>query len=101
MAKLSMINRDVKRAKLAEKFSKKRNALKTVIGDQSKTEEERYAARLELQQLPRNSAPTRQRRRCSITGRPRGVYRKFGLSRVKLREIAMRGEVPGLTKASW
>jgi small subunit ribosomal protein S14 len=101
MAKLSMINRDVKRAKLAEKFSKKRVALKTLIDDQSKTEEERYAARLQLQQLPRNSNPTRQRRRCSITGRPRGVYRKFGLSRVKLREIAMRGEVPGMTKASW
>ena len=101
MAKLSMINRDVKRAKLAQKFANKRAALKAVIDDQSKTEEERYAARLELQQLPRNSNPTRQRNRCSITGRPRGVFRKFGLGRLKLREIAMRGEVPGMTKASW
>jgi len=101
MAKLSMINRDLKRAKLAKKFEKKRLELKGIIDDQSKSEEERYAARLKLQQLPRNSNPTRQRNRCAITGRPRGTYRKFGLARNKLREIAMRGEVPGMVKASW
>lgn len=101
MAKLALINREVKRVKLAEKFAAKRLALKTIIEDQSKSEEERYAARLKLQQLPRNSNPTRQRNRCSITGRPRGVYRQFGLARSKVREIAMRGDIPGLTKASW
>jgi small subunit ribosomal protein S14 len=101
VAKLSLINRDIKRAKLAEKFSAKRAALKAVIGDQSKSDEERYQARLQLQQLPRNSNPTRQRNRCVVTGRSRGVYSKFGLTRHKLREMAMRGEVPGMTKASW
>jgi len=101
VAKLSLINRDIKRAKLAEKFAPKRAALKAVIDDQSKTDEERYQARLELQQLPRNANPTRQRNRCVVTGRPRGVYSKFGLTRHKLREMAMRGEVPGMTKASW
>ncbi|MGP1665116.1 MAG: 30S ribosomal protein S14 [Rhodanobacter sp.] len=101
MAKLSLINRDIKRAKLAEKFAPKRAALKAVIDDQSKTDEERYQARLQLQQLPRNSNPTRQRNRCVVTGRARGVYSKFGLTRHKLREMALRGEVPGMTKASW
>ena len=101
MAKLSLINRDIKRAKLANKFAAKRAALKTIINDQSKSDEERYQARLQLQQLPRNASPTRQRNRCAVTGRPRGVYRKFGLTRHKLREMALRGEVPGMTKASW
>ncbi len=101
MAKLSLINRDIKRAKLAEKYAPKRAALKAIIDDQSKTDEERYQARLALQQLPRNSSPTRQRNRCIVTGRPRGVFSKFGLTRHKLREMAMRGEVPGITKASW
>ncbi len=101
MAKLSLINRDIKRAKLAEKFAPKRAALKAIIDDQSKTDEERYQARLQLQQLPRNSNPTRQRSRCVVTGRARGVYSKFGLTRHKLREMALRGEVPGMTKASW
>lgn len=101
MAKLSLINRDVKRAKLAEKFAAKRNALKAIIDDASKSDEERYQARLKLQQLPRNANPTRQRNRCAVTGRPRGVFSKFGLGRNKLREMAMRGEVPGMTKASW
>ena len=101
MAKLSLINRDIKRAKLAEKFAPKRAALKAIIDDQSKTDEERYQARLQLQQLPRNSNPTRQRNRCAVTGRSRGVYSKFGLTRHKLREMTMRGEVPGMTKASW
>ena len=101
MAKLSLINRDIKRAKLAEKYASKRLALKAIIDDMSKSDEERYEARLKLQQLPRNSNPTRQRSRCAITGRPRGVFRKFGLARNKLRELAMKGEIPGMTKASW
>lgn len=101
MAKLSLINRDIKRAKLVEKFSAKRAALVAIINDQSKSDEERYEARLKLQQLPRNANPTRVRNRCVITGRPRGVFSKFGLTRHKLREMAMRGEVPGMTKASW
>ncbi|WP_085318376.1 30S ribosomal protein S14 [Derxia lacustris] len=101
MAKLSLINREIKRAALADKFAKKRESLKAIIGDQSKSDEERYEARLKLQQLPRNANPTRQRNRCAVTGRPRGTYRKFGLGRIKLREAAMRGEVPGMVKASW
>lgn len=101
MAKLSMINRDVKRVKTAEKFAAKRAALKAVIDDSSKSDEDRYEARLKLQQLPRNASPTCQRNRCAITGRSRGVFRKFGLGRMKLRELAMKGEIPGMTKASW
>jgi len=101
VAKLSLINRDTKRAKLVEKYASKRLALKAIIDDMSKSDEERYEARLKLQQLPRNSNPTRQRSRCAITGRPRGVFRKFGLARNKLRELAMKGEIPGITKASW
>ena len=101
MAKLSLINRDIKRAKLIEKFAPKRAALKAIINDQSKTDEERFQARLELQQLPRNSSPSRLRNRCVVTGRSRGVYKQFGLTRHKVREMAMRGEIPGMTKASW
>ncbi len=101
MAKLSLINRELKREALVKKFAKKRAELQAVIDDQSRSEEERYQARLKLQQLPRNSSPTRLRNRCELTGRPRGTYRKFGLGRNKLREKAMRGEVPGITKASW
>ena len=101
MAKLSLINRDIKRIKLAEKYAAKRVSLKAIIDDSSKSDEERYEARLKLQQLPRNSNPTRQRSRCAITGRPRGVFRKFGLARNKLRDLAMKGEIPGVTKASW
>lgn len=101
MAKLAVINRQAKREKLVAKFKAKREALQKIIDDQSVSEEDRYQARLKLQALPRNSSPTRLRNRCAITGRPRGVYRKFGLGRSKLREIAMRGEVPGLVKASW
>ena len=96
-----MINRDVKRTKTVEKFAAKRAALKAIIEDSSKTDEERYEARLKMQQPPRNASPIRQRNRCALTGRPRGVFRKFGLCRNKLREIAFRGEVPGMTKASW
>ncbi|MFN8756033.1 MAG: 30S ribosomal protein S14 [Burkholderiales bacterium] len=101
MAKLALINRQVKREKLVAKFKAKREALMKIIDDQSVSEEERYQARLQLQALPRNANPTRLRNRCAITGRPRGTFRKFGLGRIKLREIAMRGEVPGLVKASW
>ncbi len=101
MAKLSLINREQKRADLVKKFAGKRAVLKAIVDDQSKSEEERYEARLKLQAFPRNANPTRQRNRCSLTGRPRGTYRKFGLGRIKLREIAMRGEIPGMTKASW
>ncbi len=101
MAKLSLINRDIKRVKLAEKYAAKRTALKAIVDDASKSDEERYEARLKIQALPRNSNPTRQRNRCAITGRPRGVFRKFGLARNKLRELAMKGEIPGVTKGSW
>lgn len=101
MAKLSLINREKKRAKLVEQFAQKRKELKEVFLDQNRPPEERFAAQLKLQQLPRNSCRVRQRRRCAITGRPRGVFRKFGLGRNKLRELAMRGEIPGVTKASW
>jgi len=101
MAKLALINRQDKREKLVAKFAAKREQLTAIINDQNLTDEERYAARLKLQALPRNANPTRLRNRCAITGRPRGVYRKFGLGRNKLREIAMRGEIPGVVKASW
>ena len=101
MAKLSLINREKKRAALVKKYAPKRAELKAAIADESKSDEDRYEARLKLQQLPRNANPTRQRNRCAITGRPRGTYRKFGLGRTKVRETAMRGEIPGLTKASW
>jgi len=101
MAKLALINREQKRADLVEKFAAKRAALKAIINDQSKSEEEQYEARLKLQALPRNSAPSRQRNRCAMTGRPRGTFRKFGLARTKIREFAMKGEIPGMTKASW
>jgi len=101
MAKLALINRENKRRKTVEQFAAKRAALQAIIDDQSKSEEERYEARLKLQRLPRNSSSSRLRNRCQITGRPRGVYRKFGLGRNKLREIAMQGGIPGLVKASW
>jgi small subunit ribosomal protein S14 len=101
VAKLALIEREKKRARLALKFAPKRAALKAVIDDFSKSDEEHFEARLELQQLPRNSNPTRKRNRCALTGRPRGTFRKFGLARSKIREIAFRGEIPGVTKASW
>jgi small subunit ribosomal protein S14 len=101
MAKLSLINRDQKRRKLVKKFAKKREALVAIIDDAKASDETRFAARLKLQQLPRNANPTRLRNRCGITGRPRGTFRKFGLARNKIREIAMRGEIPGMIKASW
>jgi small subunit ribosomal protein S14 len=101
MAKTAVINRNEKRRKTVKKFEVKRTALLAIINDFKQPEDERMAARMQLQQLPRNASPTRVRNRCKITGRPRGVYRKFGLGRNKLREIAMRGEIPGMTKASW
>jgi small subunit ribosomal protein S14 len=101
VAKLSLINRDIKRQALVKKYAPKRQALEAIINDQSRSEEERFQARLKLQALPRNANPTRLRNRCEVTGRPRGTYRKFGLGRIKLRESAMRGEIPGLVKASW
>ena len=101
MAKLSLINREKKRAALVQKYAAKRAALKAVIQNQAKTEEERYEARLALQKLPRNANPTRMRSRCELTGRPRGTFRMFLLGRAKIREAAFRGEIPGLTKASW
>lgn len=101
MATLALINREKKRAKLVAKYAGKREELLAIINNASLTEEERFEARLKLQALPRNASPVRQRNRCAITGRPRGVFRKFGLGRNKLREIAMKGEIPGVVKASW
>jgi small subunit ribosomal protein S14 len=101
MAKLALINRQQKRVKLVAKYAKKRAALEGIIDNARISDEDRYAARLKLQELPRNANPTRLRNRCAITGRPRGVFRKFGLGRNKLREYAMRGEIPGIVKASW
>ena len=101
MAKLSLINRQVKREQLVKKYQPKRKALQATINDSKRSDDERMEARLQLQQLPRNANPTRLRNRCGLTGRPRGTFRKFGLGRNKLREVAMRGEVPGLVKASW
>lgn len=101
MAKLSLINREEKRRKLVVQFAKKRAALQAVIENASLSDAERYAARLKLQQLPRNASPSRLRNRCQMTGRPRGVFRKFGLCRNKIRELAFKGEIPGVVKASW
>lgn len=101
MAKTSMIERELKRAKLVEKYAAKRAELKAIIKDVNSSDEERFDAQLKLQQLPRDSSPVRQRNRCRITGRPHGYYNKFGLGRNKLREAAMRGDVPGLKKSSW
>tara|TARA_X000000368_G_scaffold309451_1_gene247391 strand:- start:1164 stop:1487 length:324 start_codon:yes stop_codon:yes gene_type:complete len=101
MAKKSMIAREVKRQKTVERFAAKRAELKKIIADSKSSEEDKFAAREKLQKLPRNANPIRLQRRCQITGRPHAVYRKFGLSRNKLRELAMRGDVPGLVKSSW
>ena len=101
MAKKSMILRDVKRKALSAKYLKKREELKATIVNLKLSDEERHAAQLALQKLPRDSSRSRVRNRCGLTGRPRGYYRKFGLSRSKLRELVMRGDVPGVVKASW
>ncbi len=101
MAKVSMINREKRRTKLVMKYAAKRATLRAVVSHPDSSFDERQQAMFELQKLPRDSSPVRQRNRCAITGRPRGFYRKFGLGRNKLREAAMRGDVPGLKKASW
>jgi small subunit ribosomal protein S14 len=101
MAKKSMIQRELKRSKMVARYAGKRAALKAVIRSVHSSDEERVQAQAKLNALPRDSSPSRQRNRCAITGRPHGVYRKFGLGRNKLREAAMNGEIPGLTKASW
>jgi small subunit ribosomal protein S14 len=101
MAKKSMIQREIKRAKLVARYAEKRAKLKAIVRNVNSSDEERRAAQAKLNAMPRDASPTRQRNRCSITGRPHGVYRKFGLGRNKLREGAMKGEIPGLTKASW
>ncbi|UDG79772.1 30S ribosomal protein S14 [Candidatus Steffania adelgidicola] len=101
MAKESMKAREVKRLKLAKKFFEKRAELKNIISDMHLSDQERWAAVLKLQTLPRDSSPSRHRNRCRQTGRPHAFLRKFGLSRIKVREAAMRGEIPGLRKASW
>ena len=101
MAKASVINRELKRRDTVKKFAAKRAELLANIANSKLSEEERYSARQKLQALPRDSSPVRLRNRCALTGRPRGVFSKFGLGRTKLREFAMRGEVPGIIKASW
>ncbi|MEH6445024.1 MAG: 30S ribosomal protein S14 [Oceanospirillaceae bacterium] len=101
MAKSSMVARETKRTKCVEKFAVKRDSLRAIVKSINSSDEERWEATVALQKLPRDSSKSRQRNRCQITGRPHGVYRKFGLSRIKLREAAMRGDVPGLKKASW
>jgi small subunit ribosomal protein S14 len=101
MAKQSMVQREIKRAKLVAKYAAKRAALRAVIKDPNASAEEHEAALVKMQKLPRDSSASRQRNRCNLTGRPHGYYRKFGLGRNKLRETAMRGDIPGLVKASW
>jgi small subunit ribosomal protein S14 len=101
MAKLSLKQREDKREKLVAKFAKKHAELKAIADDAKRSDEERYAARVELQKLPRNANPTRLRNRCGLTGRPRGTFRKFGLARGKIRDLAFRGDIPGVVKASW
>ncbi|MCW9059904.1 MAG: 30S ribosomal protein S14 [Gammaproteobacteria bacterium] len=101
MAKTSMLERERKRTQLVKKYAAKRAALKAIVQNPKSSDEERFAAQLKLQALPRDSSASRQRNRCRITGRPHGFYRKFGLARNKLREAAMRGDIPGLVKASW
>jgi small subunit ribosomal protein S14 len=101
MAKKSMIAREHKRIKMVAKYAEKRAALKAIMNDQNASSEERYESSIKFQKLPRNSSPSRVVRRCQVTGRPHAVYRKFGLSRIKLREAAMRGDIPGLVKSSW
>ncbi len=101
MAKKALINREEKRRNMVKKFAVKRAELKAIMSDQKRSEEERMDARLKMQTLPRDASPSRLRNRCGLTGRPRGVFRKFGLCRNKIREIAMRGDIPGVIKASW
>ena len=101
MAKTSLIQREVKREATVAKYAKKRAELASIINDAKRSDEERYVARLQLQKLPRNANPTRLRNRCELTGRPRGTFRMFGLGRNKIRELAFKGDIPGMVKASW
>lgn len=101
MAKQSMINREVRRQRLVRKYAAKRKELKEIVQNPQRSDEQRREAQLKLQTLPRDASPVRLHNRCRLTGRPRGFYRKFGLARNKLREAAMRGDIPGLRKASW
>ena len=101
MAKVALIERELKRDKLVAKYAKKHAELTAIAKDAKRSDEERAAARLALQKLPRNANPTRQRNRCEITWRPRGTFRQFGLGRSKIRELAFEGSIPGVTKASW
>jgi len=101
VAKMALIEREFKRDKLVAKYAKKHAELKGIANDAKRSDDERAVARLALQKLPRNANPTRQRNRCSITGRPRGTFQHFGLARAKVREMALAGEIPGVTKASW
>ena len=101
MAKQGLLQRELKRAKLAEKYAKKYQELRAIAADAKRSIEERDAARAALQRLPRNANPTRQRNRCEITGRPRGVYKKFKMSRISLRDLASSGHIPGMVKSSW
>ena len=101
MAKTSMINRERKRTALVKKYAVKRLALKAIIANPNASDDDRWDAQQKLQAQPRDASPVRQMRRCTLTGRPHAVYRKFGLARTKLREAAMRGDVPGLVKSSW
>ena len=101
MAKTSMVNRETKRGRIVRKYAKKRGALRATIRDMSQSDETRLQARIKLNEMPRDSSPSRLHNRCALTGRPHGFYRKFGLARNKLREAAMRGDVPGLVMASW
>lgn len=101
MSKIALVNRNLKRQKIVQKYAKLREQLFAIIENAKISDDERLAARLKLQNLPKNSSPVRLRNRCSLTGRPRGVYSKFGLGRNKLREIAMSGKIPGIIKASW
>jgi small subunit ribosomal protein S14 len=101
VAKKSIVNRNLKRIKLVAKYSSRRNEILAILNDHNADDEKKMAAREQLQKLPRDCSPVRLRNRCALTGRPRGVYKKFGLGRIKLREIAMKGEIPGVTKASW
>ncbi|MFV0278177.1 MAG: 30S ribosomal protein S14 [Parahaliea sp.] len=101
MAKKSMIAREDKRARMVAKYAKKRAVLKAILSKQSASDDEKWEAQIALQKLPRDASPVRRQRRCQVTGRPHAVYRKFGLCRNKLREAAMRGDVPGLVKSSW
>jgi len=101
MTRMALIERETKRAETVKKYAAKREGLFAIINDAKATDEDKFEARLTLQKLPRNSSPSRQRNRCALTGRPRGTFRKFGLARNKLRELALKGDIPGIVKASW